>query len=1295
MLTRLIARSVWSDIIVYLLIFIFFVEPAFLRAGNEKPENRIEYSGTPHDEFEEFQENSEKPGPNRPKDSFRLVNQALEVWDQGSGSYKRRLFKDSSLGDPLIMADFLNLTDLRATILAHNQFALIKEKSIRDSSGRRIRGASARHVFELQPEDGRVIDVQFDREFLYVLTDKTKVFAVYMPLAKTGAFNHAIPLIHLTTLPSSIGSDPTNLPKLKFAFRAHRPLPSYKLHPDAVFPKDRLEENKRDQVFQDLPDDFPFVGSDLIIYRGSQKNTEILAILDSTVSLARVRYGLVIAGQMAAAAAGMPLLPELQQLEISQDNWSLVSSDPLLMAAFRNLGANYLDLVASRAQAESKIINPPVRDRFTSDEWRKTYEKFEQQALQELFSQRLYGAKPPSGHSIDLVIGKGAGQTASGTERVRQLLNKIDQNYQISAQKQKLLQDIESGELDLYLHEFAQTQENDPRPSFLKRIFNKKNMNRLAASLSLGSAILFGGSYIDTGDYLLWALYLIQSAYEWMPEALHKEGYTFPYLITAVAFLSMGVPILWVIGQITSNLLGGKRRGFDFKRALGWLATVQFARLVKMFYITGIEAVLRNPTFITMLQRSMNPFRRIKADSELGRRLGLHEDMMPGLSIPGFGERWRAKIQEKRRIIGKLYEEKLNARSIALLLSIFLVSHENKLDPATVFQLMKEGKLPIPQDEAERQAFEKKWSETVTLLIDVFEGLASAKGFKSLSELQIEEFEAIYHQAKEIADELKYQKILNPEIVERQERWRAIRRYITETSIPFFASWGVKQSEILRNSLISQPLANESWRSTIIDYYFTTIQQAIVGGRADFSQPQMLYADPQGTLMLGFANPANVSDTVEQLAIHGIAVPSRNLIDFQTGTPLDEKRYTPMEHFQLPRNIEHQTWTEGIRKWLSGVFNLEQLTNFGEILWRSMYANRVKMIQSGVLFSVVPRIALAGQSIGEAFAAWSFVWFLAPFFAFVWPFTVIGNTKLEIGTQENYEELKNAQALISQGLRLHDKKLLKRGLKQLSSYYSSLPQELKAAVKEAEEVLADPNFEVTHWLAFERHLDKVLDLWEAIQIRNSRVELFQKSALHNQTEEAVFEEENQAIRNAAEALKSLYQEEEPKAMSAEQLLVYSLQKPPFATVQNKWLQNAATFFVGVIPSTYIASFLFAYSYSEDMNWGTALPVAATAGVGTFLGIRYALQKGLQPLAQFTQKAMKIVVRPFRQEQSLPQQIQARRAQLSKELKKNSISITNLPHQNLQSLIETPDSLEKSIPSCIRRIASLLTGQIED
>src|SRR5690606_34332870 len=132
-------------------------------------------------------------------------------------------------------------------------------------------------------------------------------------------------------------------------------------------------------------------------------------------------------------------------------------------------------LVALRAQAESKIINPPVRDRFTSDEWRKTYEKFEQQALQELFSQRLYGAKPPSGHSIDLVIGKGAGQTASGTERVRQLLNKIDQNYQISAQKQKLLQDIESGELDLYLHEFAQTQENDPRPSFLKRIFNKKN----------------------------------------------------------------------------------------------------------------------------------------------------------------------------------------------------------------------------------------------------------------------------------------------------------------------------------------------------------------------------------------------------------------------------------------------------------------------------------------------------------------------------------------------------------------------------------------------------------------------------------------------------------------------------------------------------------------------------------------------------------------------------------------------------------------------------------------------------
>lgn len=1218
-------------------------------------------------------------------DSFRLLNQRREVWNTHTNQFDPSLLSDLKPGDPVILGDFLGMTNVKVEVGPHDyEFSIIKSEK-RKANGVKEVGPVAKHIFSLQEEDGKVVDVVMDRELIYVITDKGKVFGLYTPLAKSGAFNHPLPLVDLITLPEAIDLSQGTL-TLHFVGRTIHPPHYDQIDPNAILPEGRPVRVDRENGENAFPENYQFFAGDVIVTKETSEGSDVIALLANEASLARMHFGLSVVSELIGYVSGISLLTEEQRQQNEKakqafDNQIVsVSEDPVLRNSFIALQDPFDKILESTSQVGAQLQNPALRDRFSPQEWRDTYGELLRRAKANMAEEQH--VRLPAG-KLDLFMGgEGAGLASGGSGRLRELMHDSGTSGQtkvanngLSRRQRLILEGIEAGDLSEFAPEFfedALAENQGQTPSFLRRIFNRQTVGKFVKKLSLGTlavgavggAAYYGAGPEESKEFVVQAA---QQLYEMMPEPIKRANYRW-YMVAAGTFLTMGIPILMAIGTLTSRALGGPKRGFNFARGLGWLATVQYARLIKAYYLSIADTVFHNPNFFPALERSINPFKKVKADSELGQRLEMTQDERLGVvSRDGTYADWQKKVQRRRDLLGKLYRDKLNAQSLATIMSVFLLSEKYQTDPVTVFSMIKSGNLPNPDSPEERDSYIKQWQENARLLIPILEDIANTQGFKSLSEMSIEEFSEVYNYASITIKNYKNRSALRQA---GTRLWNKTRRALTHTAIPFVARWGVKESDILKNTLISKPIANESWRGAWLDYIFSTWQQLLIGGRADFSQPQFLGAGAQYSPWLGYTNPDNISDSVEQLFIHGIAVPSRNLINFQDKTSLEEERYSPIERWSLLQNQKKQHLAEGFQEWMGEtIFNVGQMSAFGDLLWKSFFVNRFRMIQAGLTFTVLTRMLIAGQSPPVALAAWAFVWGLSPFFAFMWPFIVVGNTKLEMRAAGNAARLREAQSILNQGIRLHDEDRIQEGVERLTALYSTLPQELQAAIHEVDAAHQSKNPDAKsfqkNWLALQQHQARVFDLWEALRVKKL-LEQEQASAEALAQAQVLVDEAYQELKalmsdkvkreiTPLELLEiSIHHTPVVKsdAIDPQKLLEASLTQAPFHTQQSSLLQNMITFLGGVIPSTLIASYLFAYSYSEEMNWFKAVPLSLTAGIGTFYGVRLTLKYGLPKLA-VTAKSLFAKARKRVSAETTPQEeIERARNSLIKELAKN-------------------------------------------
>ncbi len=1145
--------------------------------------------------------------------------------------YSSKPLYEISAGNDRVIADFMDFNNVVIRKGKNNQSLVIaKTKTSRNETVE-----IAKHRINLDSKHGEILDIAYDKEVVFIQTSSGSLLALYSPLLKDGAFDYSLPLIEIYSLTDT----QTKLKDIELSLvsRPQKPFEYDYIASDAMIPKDRNSQVDQQEAKARFDSNFNFIASDLAIVGKNEKDENVLvALLDRRVSLSNMHFGMTVVSYLASIASGNINLSEHKDIQHKPELLKNFKH-PVLSKAFYNLGSAYQKIIGTSDQLNHERQNPTFKDTFTSDEWEGGYKN-----LVELIEAKISTLKPKS------------------------------------KERQSLQSNIDNGDIrDNWKYLLSEKKAAD-KPTEKTGVFSRKSMMTLTKYLALGGAVVAAGSVATTGNATTWALHIAQHIYEWTPETLKRTPYRW-HMLSAGVFLSMGIPLLQLIGWTTSQFLGGKRKGFDFKRAYGWLGTVAFARIVRMFYLPAIEKIFSNPTFIEAAANGVNPFDQIKHDSKIGKKLGLKKNNFFGLLLPTFGlgltsnsikEKYRKRFLKKKEILAEVKKQNLNAQSYATILSLFLIAADDKdLDVITAFTMLQKGELSEPvfaddmseKEKAEKSKhFGKRWKTVAAQLLPVMEQLAQDNDLPHLSALNSEEFTEIYEKSRVVIESYKGSKLKSIGKKLLLKTTNLLRR----KAMPFLATWGTAESKTLRQNLISQPLSDEAWRATRSDYFFCTWQQLLVGARADFNQPDFLGAQVNGSPWLGYANPANVADTAEQLFIHGISVPSRNLINYQAKGRMQEDRYEPFDLYQLDQKEVKQGFVSGFQEWQKGIVGVNQLAFYGDMLMKVMYTNRLKMIQSSMVFSGISRVLIAQKTLSTAVGGWAFSYGLAPLFAFVWPLVVIGNTQLEGSTAEQSKQLKDAQTILNQGIRLGNQDLMKKGRDRIRDLYSVLPKEAKEAINLAGILSNHGKEKSKSFLLADESWELVLDLWESVKTaKDSGVNFDDKENLdHENTLVIDVKEKYHALLENRISLGLSTDPNSIDELSPERLLEYTLQTPPFPTKHNHLIQELSTFLIGVIPSTYIGSYIFANSYREDLNWFIAAPSA----FGITLGIYLTAWFGLKTIPKSVNTAVNGIAEKLR----FRSKIESEKIALQKSIESNKKTREKIQNQCAVSFLDS-------------------------
>ncbi len=141
----------------------------------------------------------------------------------------------------------------------------------------------------------------------------------------------------------------------------------------------------------------------------------------------------------------------------------------------------------------------------------------------------------------------------------------------------------------------------------------------------------------------------------WPGEVLSNEVYRMPLLYSSIALmgvipLAMGVS--WIAGMIRKdNLSTWQRILVAGMRVYAWgILPIQHAL---------IDTCLKQKSFFPVLKQGFNPFKKVKADSAIGRKIGLEKDLRLGVENPlksqNDKDRYEAaKAQDAQRVASNL-----------------------------------------------------------------------------------------------------------------------------------------------------------------------------------------------------------------------------------------------------------------------------------------------------------------------------------------------------------------------------------------------------------------------------------------------------------------------------------------------------------------------------------------------------------------------------------------------------------------------------------------------------------------
>lgn len=345
-------------------------------------------------------------------------------------------------------------------------------------------------------------------------------------------------------------------------------------------------------------------------------------------------------------------------------------------------------------------------------------------------------------------------------------------------------------------------------------------------------------------------------------------------------------------------------------------------------------------------------------------------------------------------------------------------------------------------------------------------------------------------------------------------------------------------------------LAKNSSIEGISDQIIVSILPAVIGPRTHLDGNPEEIAHASGHF--AFTTPQHGVDITANIANHTIVNAPLNIID-QSVIDLMEHAYDPLYSDIVQATYKREQFLPGLLHWYGQLFNFNK-SNLGGFSINSVL-NRYSLFQSSFVIHALTRTLIGGKTLAQASTGWLYMTIAAPFsYLWLWHITRVGN---------------NLEAA-----RLAEKSKLLTSLQ--NKLATATGGELLEAYKKLAGLYTPPikleNIE-RHWNDPEMApilIGLILEIKDALESKN-------KYLLKSRSELLHFALSDEFDHSRIDTVLKLNLK-----TRALRLADYSAEKAPFATLPNRAIAPAMTFFKGALLTTAIGLVVMVKSANNEM-----------------------------------------------------------------------------------------------------------------
>lgn len=606
----------------------------------------------------------------------------------------------------------------------------------------------------------------------------------------------------------------------------------------------------------------------------------------------------------------------------------------------------------------------------------------------------------------------------------------------------------------------------------------------------------------------------------------------------------------------------------------------------------------RKQNIVAAMRQGLFPLQKIKANSNIGEQLGLENDesIRVGVSNPFVKKETAIRNRElQNKAINLIELERNKAKILAWTLATLVVSKDSDIDPATLLaiqsgQITSDQLININKDKKAAQT----WTMLATFLTDEFMTMSKNDKSLSLSNVKEEDIEKFYNLALTTAKQINK----NGKIRNAIKKLSLSFKNLGRSAMMGTAEFGREEFEFLRSVTASEFVAKQTAQGFIYDHGFVVGLPIAWGARADLNNPSALAHDPSVGWKHLWTTDQHMNDVFQNFMVHLLMAGPKKTLLYQKMKPQSEDNYKPIENTLIQATQRTEHFMTAATNWVGSLFKRLPDLNLGSYYIYG-FKRQLFTIQAGLLLTVMSRLAITDQSMGNILFAYLFM-FVAGTLTYGWPWTLLerGNQFEEERLGETRDKLNNLLATMANQLRRGEKAAYTASSQELMQMYSDskgpgfkrLMDQLTAAEKmmKLRRSERSKNKDIAKAI---KDVQRQLPLMRAIAKLNEAYTLNDTEALASA--HAEFEV---ALSAAAETpeFQALQKSLEDDARI---LVDYSIENPPAYNHPNPATSNIATLGLGAAFTTYLAVGLLVDSFSpEKLNAANVGLWAAKTGI---------------------------------------------------------------------------------------------------